>query len=266
MLKINFHSICHIITMVEMSIRKSYHNIKSTRKDEHIMSDKELFIQCARQAGISIEDHSMVRVTDFRKVANFLTFLKRARIKFGMDMSSLISSGDVEIVVDRYELCHILLKENDINRVDCFKFKSLLLLITDLDDPQSSPEMFFESDIDTEWLQKVPEEIRRLDLATENNGRYAGLMIPSLSDHVIYDKEKVDYYLELDHRYCEGLEVEVPEMTRYIRNTQREMLVYVNVQECLGRHHGSSIIYKCSRWTSDDLVKLFSKDYKLIQD
>lgn len=266
MLKINFHSICHVITMVEMSINKSYYNIKNTRKDEQIMNNKELFIQCARQAGISIEDHSIVKVTDFRKVANFLSLLRNAKVLLGMDMSSLTCSGDVEIVPDSYEPYHIMLIEKDNRCVDCFKFKSLLLLITDLEDPQSSPEMFFESDIDTEWLQRVPEEIRLLDLATENNGRYAGLMIPSLSDHVIYDKEKVDYYLELDHRYCEGLEVEVPEMTRYIRNTQREMLVYVNVQECLGRHHGSSIIYKCSRWTSDDLVKLFSKDYKLIQD
>lgn len=266
MLKINFHSICHIITMVEMSIRKSYHNIKSTRKDEHIMSDKELFIQCARQAGISIEDHSMVRVTDFRKVANFLTFLKRARIKFGMDMSSLISSGDVEIVVDRYELCHILLKENDINRVDCFKFRSLLLLLTDLEDPQSSPEMFLESDIDIEWLQKVPEEMRYLDPVTKDNGRYVGLKVPSLSEQVIYDKDSIDHYLQSVPKYCEEQNMEVPVMTRFIRNTEREMIAYINIQSYKRTVPGNQIIRKYRQCLSEDFVHFFQKDYKLIQD
>ena len=266
MLKINFHSICHIITMVEMSIRKSYHNIKNTRKDEQIMNNKELFIQCARQAGISIEDHSIVKVTDFRKVANFLSLLRNAKVLLGMDMSSLTCSGDVEIVPDSYEPYHIMLIEKDNRCVDCFKFKSLLLLITDLEDPQSSPEMFFESDIDIEWLQKVPEEMRYLDPVTKDNGRYVGLKVPSLSEQVIYDKDSIDHYLQSVPKYCEEQNMEVPVMTRFIRNTEREMIAYINIQSYKRTVPGNQIIRKYRQCLSEDFVHFFQKDYKLIQD
>lgn len=230
------------------------------------MRNKKLFIQCVRKAGIRIEEHSIVKVTDFRKVSLFLTLLMDEEVMMEMVMSCLTRSGNVEIVPDNYEPYHIIMRERELGCVDCFKFKSLIILNTDLEDPMSSPEMFLESDVDTEWLRSVPERLRCSEDESENNGRYIGVRVPSQAEKVIYDKENVSYYIELLKKYTTGQHVNVPKMIKFIRNTRREILAYIYIPECLDRHDGTGIVTRYNKCTSDDLVKLFSKDYKLIQD
>ena len=228
------------------------------------MKDKEKFFQSALDCGIKMESQTIVKIIDYRKVAEFLACLKQRNVRLGMDMSSLTCSGDVTIIADPCEPVNIKLIENDNGCIDCFKFKGLLIMNTDIDDPESAPEMYFEADDDVEWLAKHPEETRMPHLLSKNDGRYEGLEIPDIGSDVFYDKETVDKYMELDFRRCNGEDVYVPKMTRIIRNTRREMLVYANVQGCKKRHRGSDIIYKFSKNTCDDFVEGFSKYYKLI--
>lgn len=228
------------------------------------MNGKEKFLQSALDCGMKMESQTIAKITDYRKVSEFLSYLKQRNVQLGMDMASLTCSGDVTIVADPDELGNIKLIENDNGCIDCFKFKGLLIMNTDIDDPESAPEMYFEADDDIEWLTKHPEETRTPHLLSKNDGRYEGLEIPEFGPGVFYDKETVDKYMDLDFRRCNGENVYVPKMTRIIRNTRREMLVYANVQGCKKRHRGSSIIYRFSKNTCDDFVEGFSKYYKLI--
>ena len=228
------------------------------------MSNKEMFLQSALDAGIKIESHKVTKITDYKKVSEFLMDLRQKNVELGMDMASLTCSGDVEIVPDLYEQGIIKLIENDNGCVDCFKFKGLIIMNTDIDNPESAPEMYFESDDDIEWLSKHPEETRVPHLISKDDGRYEGLEIPELGSGVFYDNKTVDEYMELDFRRCNGEEIYVPKMTRFVRNTRREMLVYVNVQGCLNRHRGNSIIYNFHKDTCDDFINRFSKYYKLV--
>ena len=81
---------------------------------------------------------------------------------------------------------------------------------------------------------------------------------------VIYDKDDIQEYLDIEEESYYNPEVSVPQLRRIVRNTRREMLVYINVQGCKKRHEGNQIVFRWNRFTCDDLIGVFSKQYKLI--
>ena len=221
------------------------------------MTDKELFLSCAEETGIKVADYAMTQVMDYEQAVNFFRALSVNNVQLGIDMSSLTCSGDVEIKgVSQGYIC---LVEKDNGRDDYFKFKGMVVMNGKLGDPDDAPEIFIEADVDTEWLQAHSKD----GFQYQREGRYLGLWIES-EGRFVYDKKSVNEYLDIEEgSYYDSEIVESP-MRRIIRNTNRKMLVYVNVQECNKRHMGSSIIYKACNWTCNDVIKAFSSQYREI--
>jgi len=224
------------------------------------MTDKELFLKSAKDEGIKTDNYSITKLTDYSQVSRFLNRLKKYKVSLGLDMSSLTCSGDVEIACVEKE--HICLIENDNGSNDYFKFKSLLILNSELNNPESSPEMFFEAATDVDWLIKYEKEgYPYLDIT---EGIFWGLNIED-EGKIIYDKESIDKYLDLEEESYYNSEIIVPKIRRIVRNTKKGMIAYVNLQECSKRHSGDSIIYRARNFTCDDLLRGFSKHYKILE-
>ena len=221
------------------------------------MTNKEMFLKCAKEADIKVADFSMTRVMDYGQAVSFFRLLSVNNVKLGMDMASLTCSGDVEIVGAAQG--HICMIEKDNGGNDYFKFKGLIVMNGELSDSDSSPELFIEADEDAEWLQLYGEA----GFQYPGEGRYLGLQIES-EGRFVYDKKSIDEYLDLEEESYYDSQIVVPPMRRIIRNTKREMLVYANVQGCKKRHRGNSIIYRGRNYTCDDMIKAFSSRYKEI--
>ena len=221
------------------------------------MTDKELFLKCAKKVDINIGNYTITKVNDYVQVTKFLKKLRENKVPLGMDMASLTCSGDVEIVCE--PTGHICLIENDNGCNDYFKFRGLLIINSKLSDSDSAPEMFFEADNDTEWLNSYEQK----GYLYPNNDRYLGLVIES-EGRVIYDKASIEEYLDLEEDSSYDSEIIAPKVRHIIRNTKREMLVYVNVQGYHNRLDGSAIIHKCSKYTSDDMIRAFKDNYREI--
>ena len=223
----------------------------------YIMTNKEIFLKCATEVGIKFEDNSMVRVSNYRQAVSFFRSLRENKVKLGMDMASLTCSGDVEIVGEPSG--HICLIKKDIGSNEYFKFKEMVIINGTLNDPESAPEIFIESDEDTEWLNKY----QNCGFEYDGEGRYLGLKVES-DDTVVYDKKSVDEYLYMTEEAYYNPEITAPKLKSLIRNTRREMLVYINVQGCEKRHSGSTIVYEARNYTCDELIQGFSKRYREI--
>lgn len=221
------------------------------------MTNKEMFLKCATDAGIRVADNSMTKVSDYQQAVRFFRSLRENKVKLGMDMASLTCSGDVEIIGEPSG--HICLVEKDNGSNDYFKFKEMIIINGNLNDPESAPEIFIESDEDTEWLK----EYEKCGFEYPGEGRYLGLKVES-DGTFVYDKESVDEYLDMEEEAYYDSEIVVPKLKRLIRNTRRELLVYINVQGCKKRHRGNSIVYRARNYTCDELIQSFSKRYKEI--
>lgn len=221
------------------------------------MSDKELFLRSAKEIGIQLENYSITKVTDYRKTIMLLNNARNYKVMFGMDMYSGTCSGKVEIT--GIETKHIRLIEKDNGCDDYFKFKSMLILNGDINNPNSSPELFFEAEQDVEWLKKYKD--RGYSYIVPN--RYLGLEIED-GEMVVYDREKIEEYLNLEEQSYYNSDIVVPRTRKIVRNTESGMVVYANIQECKERHRGNVIIYKAQYYDSDYLLKCFSKEYKVI--
>lgn len=222
-----------------------------------IMNSKHLFLECARRNGINVADYAMTKVTDYMQAVRFFDDLRKCDVKLGMDMATLTCSGDVEVsgILSK----HICLMEKDNGSNDYFKFKGMIILNGELNDPDSAPEIFIEADCDDEWLGAYAQD----GFAYIREDRYLGLEIIS-EGRVIYDKDDIQEYLDIEEESYYNPEVSVPQLRRIVRNTRREMLVYINVQGCKKRHEGNQIVFRWNRFTCDDLIGVFSKQYKLI--
>lgn len=221
------------------------------------MTNKELFLKCAEEVGIKVADYTVTKVEDYTKAVRFFRALTENGVKLGMDMASLTCSGDVDVAAAIPKYIRLIEKDNGCQ--DYFKFKGMVILNGDINDSDSAPEIFIEADEDTEWLQKyAPDGYPRF-----RDGRYLGIEIKS-DGQILYDKESIDRYLDMEEASYYDSEIIVPDAERIIRNTKRELLVYINVQGCRKRHRGSSIIYKAHGRTCDDLINAFSKRYTII--
>ncbi len=221
------------------------------------MTNKEVFLKCAMDAGIKVADNAMTKITDYQQAVNFFRGLRDNKVKLGMDMASFTCSGDVEIIGEPSG--HICLVEKDNGSNDYFKFKEMIIINGELNDPESAPEIFIESDEDTQWLKKY----EKCGFQYPGEGRYLGLKIES-EGTIIYDKASVEEYLDMEEEAYYNSEIAVPTLKRLIRNTKREMLVYINVQGCKKRHRGNMIIYRARNYTCDNLIDSFSKRYREI--
>lgn len=224
------------------------------------MSDKELFLRSAEEAGIKIENFSVTKVTDYSQVTTFLKKLREYKVHLGMDMSSLTCSGNVEIMC--VESKHICLWEKDNVSSDYFKFKNLFILSRELDDPRSSLEMFFEADDDIEWLAAYSTV--KYPYMDALNGTYLGLEIEN-EGKIIYDSRRIDELLDLEEQSWDDHEIVVPQFRKIVRNTKRGILAYVNLQECTIRFDGQEILSKVSNFDCSEFLKAFSTDYKIIE-
>mgnify|MGYP000013527009 CR=1 FL=1 len=222
------------------------------------MTDKEKLLEAARSAGIVVDNYTITRVYDYNQARVFLNNIDSS-IHLGMDMASLTCSGDVKIMpIGNNE---IRLVANDNGSDNDFKFGGMLLLNSEIDDPNSSPELFIESAYDEEWYQKYAQDaFKYLDF---DDGRYLILKDLNNGDY-IYKKEDVQQYFDLEEEAYYYGEVEPPQCRRITKNTFREMLVYVNVQQCLRRHQGDMILFKGKNCTCDELANVFSERYKII--
>lgn len=109
------------------------------------MTDKEKLLEAARSAGIVVDNYTITRVYDYNQARVFLNNIDSS-IHLGMDMASLTCSGDVKIMpIGNNE---IRLVANDNGSDNDFKFGGMLLLNSEIDDPNSSPELFIESAYD----------------------------------------------------------------------------------------------------------------------
>lgn len=221
------------------------------------MTDKEKFLKCAEEVGIRTASYSITRISDYLQAVKFFECLRKGHVKLGMDMASLTCSGDVEIV--GAQIKRICLIENDNSIDDYFKFKDMLLINGDINDPESSPEIFIEADEDRDWLKVYGEH----GFQYIQKGRYLALK-NKLDDTIIYDEKTINDYLNLEQEAYYNPNVFVPPFRRQIFNTKGELLVYINVQECHKRHKGNKILFHARDTTCDDLTNAFQKKYKLI--
>lgn len=223
------------------------------------MTQKQLFLQSAEDAGIILKSNFATKVADYTKVKKFLHFLQTHNIKLGMDMSSGTCSGDVKI--SGFENHHILFQENDSKSLDCFKFGSLLIMCHDLTDEGSVPEMFFEAAEDSEWLTAhVSNACVYADLI---DGNYIGLQFND-TKQITYDRERVDEILALEGDSQYDNDVIVPDTTHIIRNTKAGIIAYVNLQYYKGRAAGGTLVYKLKNHSMDSFVGLLSKNYSIL--
>lgn len=221
------------------------------------MTDKELFLRCAEETGIKVADYAMTRVMDYGQAVNFFRALSINNVQLGMDMASLTCSGDVEIRgVSQGYIC---LVEKDNGSDDYFKFKGMVVMNGELRDTDAAPEIFIEADTDIEWLQAYSKDAFQY----QGEGRYLGLWIES-EGRFVYDQKSVNEYLDIEEESYYDSDIVAPSMRRIIRNTNREMLVYVNVQGCNKRHMGNSIVYRARNCTCNDIMRAFSSQYREI--
>ena len=193
------------------------------------MTDKEKLLECAKNAGIAVGDYTIARVYDYQKVQLFFKLLGDS-VHLGMDMASLTCSGDVKIHPLDDGTIRLVARDNGSD--DDFKFKGMLLLNSQISDPNSSPEIFFESDYDEQW-------------------------------HNLYAKDGFKY-LDFDEEeaYYNGKEP-FTKCRRITKNTYGEMLAYINVQECMKRHEGDMILYRGKKLTCDQLANVFADRYSI---
>lgn len=222
------------------------------------MNDKRKFLSCAQEAGIILENNSITKITDYRKVHNFLEKLNREHIMLGMDMPNGTCSGSVQI--SAIEENHICMYETDNQRKDYFKFKGLIILNTESDDEDWSPEMFFESDDDDDWLANYQDNAYPYPYPNQQD-TFLGLEVEGI---IIYDKREIERYMDLENESYYDSSVQVPAMVRVIRNTTKGMIAYINVQQCRRRHQGNVIVSRAARMNCDQLLSGFSKSHKII--
>lgn len=221
------------------------------------MTNKEAFLMCAMNAGIKVADNTMTKITDYQQAVNFFKGLRDNKVKLGMDMASFTCSGDVDVIGETSG--HICLVEKDNGSNDYFKFKEMIVINGELNDPESAPEIFIEADEDTQWLM----EYERCSFQYPGDGRYLGLKDES-DGTIIYEKRRVEECLDMEEEAYYNSKTAIPKFKRLIRNTKREMLVYINVQGCKKRHRGNLIIYRARNYTCDRLMENFSERYRVI--
>lgn len=220
------------------------------------MTNKELFIKCAMDSGIKVADNAMTIVNNYIQATSFFTALKMNHVHLGMDMVTGVCSGTVDI--EGVPTKHICLIEKDNGTLDYFKFKNMLILYNDLNDPESVPEIFIEADYDEEWLG----EYAAVGYKYPGEGRYLGLEeIPEQT--VVYNKESVELCLRNAQEGYYNLS-QGPMLRCIIRNTRRERLVYINVQEGKKRHQGNMILYRTRDCTFEEFMELFSNLYSVV--
>lgn len=222
------------------------------------MTDKEKLLDCARKAEIEVGDYTITRVYDYGQVRNFLNLLE-GNVHLGMDMSSLTCSGDVQICPRQEGYIRLIEKDNGSD--DEFKFKGMLLLNSQLDNPDSSPEIFFESAYDKRWHEQYAKD--GFKYLNYDDGRYL-ILEEQGSGNVIYKREEIEHYFEMeDNAYYYG-GVQPLECKRITQNTYQEMVAYINVQQCKNRHRGNMILFKGKNLTCDELANAFAKKYRIV--
>ncbi len=222
------------------------------------MTGKEMLLGCAKKAGITVGNYTIAKVYDYRQVQLFFKLMGES-IHLGMDMASLTCSGDIK--VQTMDNGYIRLVARDNGSDNDFKFKGMLLLNSKIDDPNSSPEIFFESDYDNIWYDRYAKDsYKYLDF---DDGRYLILQDQSYGNY-IYKKEEIDQYFEEEENAYYYGEEQTRKCRRITKNTYREMLAYINVQECMNRHAGDMILYKGKNLTCDQLANVFSSRYTII--
>ena len=222
------------------------------------MTDKEKLLECAEKAGIAVGDYTIARVYDFQQVRLFFKRLGNS-VHLGMDMASFTCSGDVQIQMMSDGYIRLIARDNGSD--NDFKFKGMLLLNSQINDPDSSPEIFFESDYDERWYDLYAKDgYKYLDY---DDGRY--LILQDLDhDNYIYKKEEVGQCLdEEEDAYYNGEEPAI-KCRRITKNTYREMLVYINVQQCRKRHAGNMILYRGKGLTCEELANAFASRYRIV--
>lgn len=223
------------------------------------MTEKEMFIKCAKESDIKVENFSITKVIDYTQAVKFFEKLRMCKVQLGMDMASSTCSGDVEIV--GLPSGDVRLIEHDNSSDDYFKFKSMVIICGNLDDPESSPEIFIESDEDSEWLREYAEE----GYMYVGEGRYLGLETKT-DDMIVYNKKRIDEYLDLEEESYYDSDIASPILRRIVKNTKREIIAYINVQECMKRHDGNMILFKAHTFTCDEFIEIFSKKYKNVSN
>lgn len=221
------------------------------------MTDKEKLLECAKNAGIAVGDYTIARVYDYQKVQLFFKLLGDS-VHLGMDMASLTCSGDVKIHPLDDGTIRLVARDNGSD--DDFKFKGMLLLNSQISDPNSSPEIFFESDYDEQWHNLYAKDgFKYLDF---DDGRYLILQDVNFG-HYIYKKDDIEQYLDDEEEaYYNGKEP-FTKCRRITKNTYGEMLAYINVQECMKRHEGDMILYRGKKLTCDQLANVFADRYSI---
>lgn len=221
------------------------------------MTDKELFLKCAQKADIKVADYTMTRVKNYAQAVIFFRALRLNNVVLGIDMASQTCSGNVKIMEESQGCIYLMEKDNPID--DWFKFKEMIVMNGKLEDPDYAPEIFIEADTDIEWLRTYSKD----GYQHLGEGRYWGLKSKS-EERIIYDKKIIKEYLAIEEESCYNSEIVVPPMRKFLRNTNREMFAYINVQECRYRNDGRLIIYERCDYTCDDIIKVFSPKYKEI--
>jgi len=223
------------------------------------MTDKELFLKCAQETGIKLADYAMTRVRDYAQAISFFRALRINNVLLGIDMASLTCSGNVKIMEESQGCIYLIEKDNSSD--DWFKFKEMIVMNGELEDPDSAPEIFIESDTDIEWSRTYSKD--GYQYGDWDEGRYLGLQIKS-ERRIIYDKKSIKKYLAIEEESCHNPKIIVPPIRKFIRNTNREMFAYIDVQECKKRNDGRLIVFERCNYTCDDIIKMFSPNYKEI--
>ena len=221
------------------------------------MSNKENFLKCVNELGVKVEENTIVRISDYSTACHFFTMLKENNVQMGMDMSSGTCSGDVEVTGKQPKYLQFIEKDNGGD--DLIKFKEMIILITFDKDADFAPEIFIEADVATEWLAQYSDT----GYPYVYEGSYL-LLEDICSQRLIYDREKIEEYLDEEEEMYYTQNYYEPKTKRIVMNTKRELVAYLNVQGHYDRHRGSTILYHSRKSNCDALIRAFEKKYKIV--
>lgn len=211
-----------------------------------INNNRTLFLQCAEEAGIKLED-SITHVDDYPQAERFINALSKKKVCFEVDLSPGNYSGKAKIgIISKGHIC-IEQKDFKISSYDVFKYKDMLIISSELSD-QSSPKIFIEADTDINWLNS---EFEFYEEASQTQ-RYI-ILYDLENKKYIYKKENVSKYLNSG---------KVPFQLLTI-HTRHEMLVFAQLQG-FKPNKGNLIIHKAKHLTCRDIISGFSSRYKEI--